>query len=216
MTASRHWLAIKSCSSGRILEADSLMEDFLRIYLLGGLVLHKLVWEVLKQPAAPRSGPKKIIALNLPFLMKVAKVVLLAFLILQILLMEPIFPISQDPEEIILVGLCLYSLGLLLAITGRLQLGSSWSNIEEPVSSASHQLVDRGLYKYIRHPIYTGDTLLVFGLELALNSWFVLLVLPLVVVVFSRAKKEEQLLVESLPEYRTYQERSKMFLPYIV
>lgn len=192
------------------------MDEILRIYLLLGLVVHKAVWEILKvRPEAKNERTAKP-GLNLPFLMKAAKIILLMLFILQIIFMEPVFPISENPGWIIRTGLLFYTLGLILAITGRIQLGSSWSNIEESKRTGENKLVDRGIYRFIRHPIYTGDALLVLGLELALNSWFFLIIFPLMGVIFDRARNEERVLAQSFPEYSSYQEHTKMFLPFIV
>ncbi|MGC4054247.1 MAG: methyltransferase [Paludibaculum sp.] len=63
------------------------------------------------------------------------------------------------------------------------------------------ELVAAGLYRYVRHPIYLGDILLVAGYELALNSWGVLLVVPLIGFVWRKAAQEEALLTGYLPGY---------------
>ncbi len=192
------------------------MDEFLRIYLLSGLVVHKAVWEILKVRPEAKNEQNGKPGLNLPFLMKTAKIMLLMLLILQTIFMAPVFPISENPEWIIRIGIFFYTLGLILAITGRIQLGSSWSNIEESKRTVENKLIDRGIYRFIRHPIYTGDAMLVLGLELALNSWFFLIIFPLMGVIINRARNEERVLAQSIPEYSTYQKHSKMFLPFIV
>jgi protein-S-isoprenylcysteine O-methyltransferase Ste14 len=192
------------------------MDEFLRVYLLSGLIVHKAVWEILKVRTGTKKGRNSKPGINLPFLMKSAKVILLIFIVLQIILMAPVYPISENPEWIIRMGLFLYTLGLILAITGRIQLGSSWANIEESQGTGAHRLVNQGIFKFIRHPIYTGDALLILGLELALNSWFFLIIIPLMGVILNRARKEERILAECNPEYSSYQKQTKMFLPFIV
>jgi len=77
-------------------------------------------------------------------------------------------------------------------------------------------LVTSGIYKYIRHPIYTGDMLLLLGLELALNSWLVLGVVLVVAVVVRQALAEETLLSAMVPNYKDYRRRTKMFIPGVV
>ena len=129
--------------------------------------------------------------------------------------MSLILPIADDPGWIIIVGLFLYTMGLSIAITGRIQLGSNWANIEEIEVTSKQKLVNRGIYKFIRHPIYTGDAFLILGLQLALNSWLILFIIPLALVIFNQARMEERILTQALPDYSTYQKGTKMFLPFI-
>jgi len=75
------------------------------------------------------------------------------------------------------VGLLIYLGGLALAIAGRLGLGSNWVDLEDSRVLPRHAVVSSGIYRFIRHPIYTGDLLLLAGLQLALNSWLVVAVL---------------------------------------
>ena len=79
-----------------------------------------------------------------------------------------------------------------------------------------HAVVSSGIYRYIRHPIYTGDILLLLGLELCLNSWLVLGLALLVPAVAVQAIKEEQKLVDALPDYASYIRRTKRFIPFLV
>ena len=97
-------------------------------------------------------------------------------------------------------GLVLYTVGLTMAITGRAQLGNSWSDIEAPGQVAKPALISQGLYGYIRHPIYTGDILLLIGLELALNSKLVFAILLMVPVILIQAIREERLLAQICPD----------------
>jgi protein-S-isoprenylcysteine O-methyltransferase Ste14 len=88
--------------------------------------------------------------------------------------------------------------------------------VEEAQVLPEQQVVSSGIYGYIRHPIYTGDLLLLAGLELALNSWLVLGVLAPLVMVVRRAKAEEAILSRALPEYADYTARTKRFIPFVV
>jgi protein-S-isoprenylcysteine O-methyltransferase Ste14 len=78
------------------------------------------------------------------------------------------------------------------------------------------EVVSNGIYRYIRHPIYAGDLLLLFGFELALNSWLVFAIMLLVPVVLRRAVLEEKLLATRLRGYDSYARRTKRFIPFVV
>lgn len=190
----------------------------LKLYLLAGLVAHKVVWEVLKckQPrgGSAQGSSKK----SESFQMKAVKAVKIAILLgiaVQTLLPD-IFPISSDPFIVRLAGTLIYTAGLALAIRSRSELGTNWSDIEAGSVHANHNIVANGPYRYIRHPIYIGDLLLLLGLELALNSWLVLGVLLLAPLVLRQALKEEQRLARSLPDYEAYRAQTKRFIPFVV
>jgi len=187
----------------------------LKIYLLSGLVFHKVLWETMKrgqhgeQPASTSVPP-------LTRLVKLVKLLILAAIVAQTVLPMDILPIAADPAAIRMTGLVIFTLGLLTAVAARIQLGSNWSDIEEGKIADRHAVVSSGIYRYIRHPIYTGDILLLLGLELCLNSWLVLGLALLVPVVAMQAIKEEQKLVNALPDYAAYIRRTKRFIPFLV
>lgn len=188
----------------------------IRLLLFGGMLLHKGVWEFMKrgQSADQTLGASGSASL-FKRIIKLGKAAFLLFLLVQTLFLE-IFPVSASPGILQSIGLVIYVLGLSLAIIGRLQLGKNWANLEDYQVLSDQGLVKSGIYAYIRHPIYIGDLLLVLGVELALNSWLVLGVVGLAVVVFRQALAEEQLLVDKLPGYTSYRQKTKMFIPYLL
>jgi protein-S-isoprenylcysteine O-methyltransferase Ste14 len=105
--------------------------------------------------------------------------------------------------------------GLATAILGRLHLGSNWVDLEDARVLPDQKVISNGVYRFIRHPIYAGDLLLVTGLQLALNSWLVLGAGLLSLVVARRAAAEEKLLAISLPDYAAYKRRTKRFIPFV-
>jgi protein-S-isoprenylcysteine O-methyltransferase Ste14 len=192
-------------------------------YLLTALLAHKVLWEVLKRRGRPAA--KSVHGVSLWFVKTVKVAILLGILIQTSLpllasarhdLPAEVFPISTDPFRLRVAGVILYTVGLLTAILGRIQLGESWSDIESPRAADERPVVSHGLYSYIRHPIYCGDMLLLLGLELSLNSWLVLGAVLLIPVVFFRAVKEEKLLAKELSGYDSYVQRTKRFIPFVV
>jgi len=178
----------------------------LRAYLLAGLAAHKIVWEYLKHRqavAAPNRGP---------LFVRIAKMFVLGGLLAQLFLPE-ILPICPDCLGLQATGLVLFTTGLALAISARITLGSNWTDIEQGAVGQRHEVVARGVYRFIRHPIYTGDLLLVAGFELALNSWLVLGVLPLAAYVRIKTLQEESKLAAALPGYAAYCDTTGRFLP---
>jgi protein-S-isoprenylcysteine O-methyltransferase Ste14 len=186
--------------------------DLLRFYLLAGLVAHKVYWEVTKRRVSslPRQTPGPVVRL-----IKAVKVAVLLAIVAQALAPLTILPLSVDPAPVQAAGLLLYTVGLAMALLGRSQLGNSWSDIEAPGQVAKAVLISHGLYGYIRHPIYTGDILLLVGFELSLNSQLTFAVLLMIPAILFQAIREERLLTRNLPGYRDYCRRTKRFLPFV-
>jgi protein-S-isoprenylcysteine O-methyltransferase Ste14 len=183
--------------------------DPLRLFLLSGLLLHKAIWEALRRRDRIEKATPALL------LVKSAKLAALIGLCLQTVT-PAVFPILPEPTTLRWPGGLLFAAGLALAVVARFQLGRQWSDIETASVRADHAIVEYGVYRFIRHPIYTGDLLLVAGLELALNCWLVLLVIPLALIVFLRAGREEEELAHLLPGYREYQSRTKRFVPFVI
>ena len=187
----------------------------IRVFLLVGLVVHKLVWEVLKRRSDTAHSARKSTPNVMVSVVKVIKMGILVFLLIQTIFLE-LFPISSDPTLITMVGLGFYIVGLTTAILGRLHLGDNWVDLEEYQVVPEQDLVTRGIYRYIRHPIYAGDIFLIFGLQLALNSWLVLMVIPLFAIVFRQTSAEEVVLSRAFPNYKDYCQRTKRFVPFLI
>ncbi len=188
---------------------------FLRLYLLAGLVAHKAVWEMLKRRKAPMG--EKHVPKPQPLSVKLVKAVKIAILlgiIVQTMLPE-IFPISTVPFGLRVVGIVLYTAGLLIAVVARFQLDNNWSDFDTAQVLSHQQVVSNGIYGYVRHPIYVGDILLLFGLELSLNSWLVVGVALMTPVILLQATREEKKLVETLPGYDVYCQQTKRFIPFV-
>jgi protein-S-isoprenylcysteine O-methyltransferase Ste14 len=79
------------------------------------------------------------------------------------------------------------------------------------------KLASGGLYKFVRHPMYVGNVLMMIGIPLALDSfWGLVFVIPGAVVLTLRILDEEKLLNRELTGYREYSQRVRYRLvPYI-
>jgi protein-S-isoprenylcysteine O-methyltransferase Ste14 len=187
--------------------------ELIRLVLAGGLVLHKLVWELYRAGKPQASAVPQDVSVRLKFF-KLAKAIILLFLIVQTLFLN-VLPIIDDPFPPRSIGLAMYLLGLAIAISGRVQLGKNWANLEDAQVLTRQTLVQEGIYRFIRHPIYVGDSLLLIGLELALNSWLVLAMLVPVGIFVRQAVTEEQLLAKSFDDYAAYRQQTKRFIPFV-
>jgi protein-S-isoprenylcysteine O-methyltransferase len=80
----------------------------------------------------------------------------------------------------------------------------------------SHALVERGLYRHVRHPSYTGLLVAFLGVGICFANWLSLLalMLPITFAVLSRIRTEERALLQALgPSYAAYCARTKRLVP---
>ena len=186
----------------------------MRIGLAVGLLGHKLFWEIMKR----QKGAIKARSEPLPpsvGAIKLSKVGVFVFLLAQTLFLD-VLPISEKALVLRLVGCLMFIGGLSIAMAGRWQLGDNWVDLEDYQVAPQQTIVASGIYRYIRHPIYAGDLLMLLGLQLALNSWLVLAVIIPTLVVVRQARAEEVLLSRVLTDYEAYRRRTKGFIPFVV
>lgn len=79
------------------------------------------------------------------------------------------------------------------------------------------QVISTGLYKYIRHPLYFGNSILVIGLSLSLGSLIALIpALIFISLMIIRILFEEKTLSEELQSYMAYKKKVRYrLIPYI-
>jgi protein-S-isoprenylcysteine O-methyltransferase Ste14 len=188
-----------------------------RLYLLGGLITHKAVWEYLKRKQRQTGVAPLPEVRNHGFvaLARMVKLAIIFCLVAQTMLPD-ILPITSSPSMLHPLGFVVYTFGLSVAILARVQLGTQWADIEAAQILKNQNLVCAGIYRWIRHPIYTGDLMLLAGLELGLNSWLVLGVVPVALFVARRVSHEERTLAAAMPEYSNYCEQTKRFVPFLL
>jgi protein-S-isoprenylcysteine O-methyltransferase Ste14 len=109
-------------------------------------------------------------------------------------------------------GLVLLGGGLVVAVAGARQLDRALSPLPRPTIEGT--LVEHGLYRRVRHPIYVGVTVAALGWALFTASLAALLmVLLLALVLDLKARREEAWLAERYPEYADYVRRTRRFIP---
>ncbi|TRO65518.1 methyltransferase family protein [Christiangramia sabulilitoris] len=105
-------------------------------------------------------------------------------------------------------------LGGAVLILAMLQLSKNLSPFPSPKTNS--ELVQSGLYKYVRHPIYTGIVISSFSLALATASVFRILISILLYILFMvKSEYEEKLLMQRYKEYESYKKRTGRFFPKI-
>ena|ERR1051326_1670464 len=123
-----------------------------------------------------------------------------------------VIPVNWGVE---LAGVILCLAGLMFSFWARFTIGRNWSgNI---TLKKEHELVQHGPYRWVRHPIYTGLILMLFGTVLVLGRAAGLISLALAFLSFwIKLRDEETLMLQHFPnQYRAYQERVKRLIPFV-
>jgi protein-S-isoprenylcysteine O-methyltransferase Ste14 len=82
------------------------------------------------------------------------------------------------------------------------------------VLAQARDVVDRGPYRWVRHPLYVGEIVSSLGVAVAANSYPAFgLWLALCGLQAYRAVREEQVLAQALPAYRNYRSRTAALVP---
>lgn len=84
---------------------------------------------------------------------------------------------------------------------------------------ANQSVVDRGAYRFVRHPSYSAGMLLFAGIGLSLTNWLSLVVVlvPPAIAYAYRISVEERALVDALgPAYALYMKRTKRIVPFVI
>jgi protein-S-isoprenylcysteine O-methyltransferase Ste14 len=143
-----------------------------------------------------------------------------AFIIWLILLMGTSFQNLQRPlytmqSPMNVVGALIFIIGLVITVNAQMTLKRNYSGtlrIRE-----GHQLITHGIYKYVRHPVYTGTLLRTFAIPIYTTSLlgflFALVGIPLFIY---RIGVEEQMLIEEFSdEYLEYTKATRKLFPYV-
>ena len=115
------------------------------------------------------------------------------------------FDWSSVPTALCVVGNVLVAAGQLVMMLVVIQNSHAAATVRV---EAGQELISTGLYGLVRHPMYTGNAIMIVGIPLALGSyWGLILVIPAVIVLGMRIGDEEKLLQDELAGYREYREK---------
>ena len=102
--------------------------------------------------------------------------------------------------------------GAAMAVLGSIHLGDALT--PQPVPKSGAGLVGHGLYRFVRHPIYTG--LLAYGIgSVLVNPHPATLAAGagLLMLLMVKARWEESMLISAAPSYRQYAQHVGRFVP---
>jgi protein-S-isoprenylcysteine O-methyltransferase Ste14 len=116
------------------------------------------------------------------------------------------------PEWARWLGWAVAGVGAVVSLAAFPQLGRALTPMPEPRPDA--ELTTTGLYRWVRHPIYSGVLAMAWGWALAHPSWVTAVLAAALTGLFTaKASYEEGLLRERFAEYADYAKRTPRFVP---
>ena len=112
------------------------------------------------------------------------------------------------------IGVALITAALYVFWRAHADLGLNWSPTLE--IREKHELITRGIYGVIRHPMYSSQWILAIAQPLLLQNWLVgfanlIIFIPFY---FLRVQAEEKMMLDSFgDEYRDYMKKTGAILP---
>jgi protein-S-isoprenylcysteine O-methyltransferase len=113
-------------------------------------------------------------------------------------------------------GAVLFAAGLIFRWWAIVTLGRFFT--VDVTIEKDHELVERGPFRLVRHPSYTGVLLAFVGFALTLRNWGAILIVlvPIFIAFVRRMTVEENALTEAFGnQYRDYIRRTKRLVPFI-
>jgi protein-S-isoprenylcysteine O-methyltransferase Ste14 len=118
---------------------------------------------------------------------------------------------------IAIIGVVVIILGATIRWIAIIQLSSAFT-VDVAISN-DHKLKTDGIYKYVRHPSYSGLLLIMVGFAISLNSVMslIVIILPMLAAILYRIYVEEQMLISEFGDtYTNYKMHTSKILPWIL
>jgi len=140
----------------------------------------------------------------------------IGFLVPLLWVASPVFSFAEyalRPAALVAGSVCL-AIGLVVFYRSHADLGSFWSVTLEV--RENHRLISQGVYRRVRHPMYSALVLYSVGQALAVPNW---VAGPSYLVAFGilfafRIRAEEQMMVDAFgDEYVAYMAKTKRLVP---
>jgi protein-S-isoprenylcysteine O-methyltransferase Ste14 len=115
------------------------------------------------------------------------------------------------------IGALLVVTGLIIRVTSILTLRQQFTYTVTKIEN--HELIENGLYKYIRHPGYLGQLIIFAGIAASLSNWLsvIFMIVPVFLGYNYRIRVEERFMIEEMGQkYIDYQKRTKRLVPGII
>ncbi len=181
------------------------------------ILVASLVMVVIRAPHGQRSRTIPVVksrkGLQEGVLLTIAWI---AFFLPLIWIATPVFAFADYPLHPIplVVGTLCLALGLWLFYQSHADLGPNWSISLEV--REHHQLVTRGVYRWVRHPMYLSLFIYSAGQALVLPNWLAgpSYGIAMALLFAFRVRREEHMMLEEFgSDYEMYRATTKRLIP---
>lgn len=132
--------------------------------------------------------------------------------LLLVLLFAPLIAPIYVPTWLGVLAIIIAALGIGISFVASRNLGTALTPTPVPRDSAT--LHTNGLYRRMRHPIYTSVLLVATGIALYRLAWSsIVLCIAVYVFFYFKSRHEEKMLLDKYQGYRKYQATTGRFFP---
>ena len=181
------------------------------------ILLASVVMVVIRAPHGHRSGKVAVVKSRKGRLeIVLLTIAWVAFFLPLIWIVAPWFEFADyplHPVPLAAGALCL-AIGLWLFHRSHVDLGTNWSISLEV--REKHQLITHGVYRWVRHPMYSALLIYSLGQALVLPNWFVSpsYGFAMVLLFALRVGPEERMMLEEFgKDYKAYMATTKRLVP---
>ena len=110
------------------------------------------------------------------------------------------------------LGISFSTIAITLFVSSKISLGNNYSPCYD---NRVPKIINKtGLYKYVRHPMYSSNILLLIGTLMISGSYLMLInIILLSSFYIIAAYREEKYLINKFPSYSQYSKKTGMFVP---
>ena len=181
------------------------------------ILLANVVLVVIRAPHGRRSRTVRVVRSRKGPLETVLLMIAWAAFFLQLIwIVAPVFAFADYPLQPLpfVAGVLALAVGLWLFHRAHADLGTNWSITLEV--REQHQLITRGVYRWVRHPMYLALLIFALGQVLVVPNWLVgpSYLVAMVLLIALRLGPEERMMREEFgQEYEAYLATTKRLLP---
>jgi protein-S-isoprenylcysteine O-methyltransferase Ste14 len=181
------------------------------------ILASSIVMVIIRAPHGQRSRGVKVVRSGRGALETVLLTVAwLAFFVPLVWVAAPIFAFADYSLRLVplLAGIVCLTVGLWLFARSHADLGTNWSITLEV--RERHQLVTRGIYRALRHPMYSALLLYSIGQALVVPNWIAgpsYSVAMALLIAFRLGPEERMMREEFGKDYEAYIGRTKRLVP---
>jgi protein-S-isoprenylcysteine O-methyltransferase Ste14 len=181
------------------------------------ILTSSIVMVIIRAPHGQRSRGVKVIRSRRGVLETILLALAwLAFFVPLVWIATPAFAVADYSPDLVplLAGTACLAVGLWIFARSHADLGTNWSLTLEV--REKHQLITQGIYRTVRHPMYSALLLYSLGQALVVPNWIAgpsYGVAMVVLIAFRLGPEERMMLEEFGKDYETYVGQSKRLVP---